>query len=117
MNSKELNEKIAKICDDTKLYEAFGGKSIPYIGWYWRTVNFDSKDYHFGILPYEGTLDDNDIVKVGFMENNKWDYHYIYCPPEKWKKIKTLLEIAVTKPTTNKLRKLDKEIQSLLEDK
>lgn len=40
------------------------GKRIPYIGWFWRLVDFDRR-----IVPI------GDCGEfVGFMENNKWDY-------------------------------------------
>lgn len=40
------------------------GKRVPYVGWYWRSVDFASSDYRIGDC---GSF-------VGFMENNKWDY-------------------------------------------
>lgn len=116
MNSEELNDKISKICDDNSLYESFGGKCIPYIGWYWRTVDFDSEIYDcFGILPViYNDVDSNNKERVGFMENNKWDYKYADCSHEDWVEIKNLLEIAVTNTTTETLKAVDDKIQSLL---
>lgn len=40
------------------------GKRLPYIGWYWRAVDFARKDITVG--------DCGDFI--GFMENNKWDH-------------------------------------------
>ena len=40
------------------------GKRVPYIGWFWRAVNFAQKEITIG--------DCGDFI--GFMENNKWDY-------------------------------------------
>lgn len=104
MDSKELNERIEKICDDDSLYEAFDGKSIPYIGWFWREVDFDEKDYLFGILP-DGRL--------SFMENNEWAYNSHRCGPEDWQEIRRLLGIAVTAPSRESLKAVDDKIQSL----
>lgn len=104
MDSKTLNEKIAEICDDDTHYEAFGGKSIPYIGWFWRRVNFDRKDYAFGVLPGG---------ELAFMENNKWGYLRQYCEPEDWVLIKQLLVEAVTDPCRDTLQAVDDKIQSL----
>ena len=42
------------------------GKRVPYIGWYWRTVDFASPE------PYIPIGHCGDFI--GFMENNKWDY-------------------------------------------
>ena len=41
------------------------GKRVPYIGWYWRHINFsDLSDIPIG----------NCGDFIGFMANNKWDY-------------------------------------------
>jgi len=117
MTSKELNEKIVAIENREDLdFEAFGGKIIPYIGWFWRDVNFDSEDYYFGILPIydNNSFDSNDKERLGFMESNKWDYDYKYCPPEIWKEIKFLLEIAVNNSCVENLKAVNDKIQSLL---
>ena len=39
-------------------------KRIPYMGWYWRGVDFNNLNITIGT---DGSF-------VGFMENNKWDY-------------------------------------------
>jgi len=115
VTSDELNEAISAICDDNSLYEAFGGKCIPYIGWFWRRVNFDQPDHEFGVLlPNTSESDPNPVARVGFMENNKWDYDYVYCPHDKWVEIKELLEAAVMSPSHGSLRAADRAIQALL---
>lgn len=118
MNSAELNEELRKIVDEPELYgyEAFGGKAVPYIGWYWRDVDFDSPGpYAFGVLPvYEGTLDDNDKPRAGFMENNKWGYEYVTATPEQWAHIKELLVAVVNNPGRDTLAAADAAIQALL---
>lgn len=80
------------------------GKLIPYIGWFWRTVDFDAATYTFGIIPsgpdYVG--DTRNIPGFnGFMQNNKWDYAYTrQTTTEEWENIKNLLCDAVTQPYT-----------------
>jgi len=111
-----LNKKLAEISDNTEKYgfEAFGGKTIPYIGWHWRNIDFDKEDgYAFGILPILTGFDANDSLKVGFMENNKWGYEYIYANAEQWAEIKQLLIEVAENPCKETLEKLNISIQSL----
>ena len=60
-NSAQLNEMIDQVQE--KFEHMNDGKPIPYIGWYWRNVDFND--------PV--TLGDCGMF-IGFMENNKWDY-------------------------------------------
>jgi len=120
MNSDELNEVIGEVCDesDEHDFEAFGGKVIPYIGWFWREVDFDEEDYSFGVIPADAEfIDCQDGLgnKVGFMENNKWGYPYVQANKEQWKEIKKLLVVAVTEKTVEAFDALNKKIQSLAE--
>lgn len=115
--SDSLNEKLSAISDeaDEYGYESFGGKAIPYIGWYWRNVDFNEQgSYSFGVLPVITGFDGNDKPRVGFMENNKWDYKYITATPEQWKAIKQKLVAVAVKPCRETLKAADDEIQSLL---
>lgn len=48
------------------------GKRLPYIGWYWRSVDFARKRITVG--------DCGDFI--GFMENNKWDHPERDLTPE-----------------------------------
>ncbi len=91
MTSDELNKAIDECCADKELMLSFithHEKAVPYIGWYWREVNFDTETYRFGVIPGE---------YKGFMENNKWDYGYAETTPEEWTAIKALLVVAVMK--------------------
>lgn len=66
MTSDEINQRIHEICDDETFAPpelARHGKTIPYIGWFWRDVDFDKRI----TLGYCGSF-------IGFMENNKWDH-------------------------------------------
>ncbi len=117
MTSAELNEKLASISDEDEKYgyEAFGGKAIPYIGWYWRSVDFDAVDgYLFGILPVVDGLDSNDVPRVGFMENNKWDYDHVRATEAQWSEIKRLLIAVAKNPCRETLSAADYAIQALL---
>lgn len=89
-----LNAAISEVCDDTSVgFEAYGGKTIPYIGWYWRTVDFDADGYSFGVMP-DRTWDSVAHAR-GFMESNKWGYPSTRkTTPEEWKVIKDALRKA-----------------------
>ena len=99
MNNKDLNNKIAKFCQDftnedhediTVVGLEDSGKIVPYIGWFWRLVDFD-KPIRLGYLPCRF---------VGFMENNKWDYDEWQTTEVQSKEIVRLLEALVTNPTS-----------------
>lgn len=69
MNDDDLNEFISKLSEDGDMENIIppgslggSGKLIPYIGWYWRRIDFDNI-----------TLGDCGSF-IGFMGNNKWDY-------------------------------------------
>lgn len=112
MNSTILNAKIAKLADNEE-YEVKGlestSKCIPYIGWYWREVDF-SRDIWLGYTDGGG----GDIPDfVGFMENNKWGYPTLKCTDEQGIKIKSLLVKAVTQPSNGNLQAVFDYMQSL----
>ncbi len=101
MNNDELNSKIKKICDDTTLFNiAESGKSIPYIGWFWRYVDFDEPTITIG----------NCGEFSGFMENNKWGYDSIEIGS---KEVKDLLVDIVNQPSKEKLCRLYDRLQEL----
>jgi hypothetical protein len=109
MTSKEINDKISELdLLENKIYEScIGGKIIPYIGWFWRNVDWDKERYWLGIL------EDEDEVKIGFMENNKWDYAYVEASPEKCKEIKEAILIALDSLNPNDFKIIDDLIQGL----
>lgn len=97
MTSDQLNKAISELeCEDAGGFEAFGGKPVPYIGWFWRNVDFDRTDgYYFGVMPSGVEMGDRHPQKVGFMENNKWDYDTVHADAGEWAAIKDALEAAV----------------------
>lgn len=104
IQSDALNQKIAELCDNER-YKISGlestGNCIPYIGWYWRDVDFTTDTYSFG--------DCHEFI--GFMENNKWGYDYVEASEEQWNLIKDLLLTAVDNPSDENLQAVFDEIQ------
>lgn len=79
--NKELNEIVAKFAD----YEddEGDGMRVPYMGWYWRDVDFAGADPYITI----GT----DGTTVAFMENNKWGYPERRLLPEEVATVRRLV--------------------------
>jgi len=92
--SLELNRRIAEIADDNDLAVRHG-KAIPYIGWYWRHVDF-TQTISLG--------DCGDFV--GFMENNKWGYPEFTLTPEQDAALKQALSELACAPSWDKCRAL-----------
>lgn len=74
MTSEEINEKYNDMLsdladlenDDTSRYDKFQtGKRVPYLGGYWRNVNF-KEPILIGLCHTHRM--------VGIMQRNKWDY-------------------------------------------
>jgi hypothetical protein len=61
--NEKLNRLISQYADEGNEEHE---KLVPYIGWYWRWVDFAGDDPYIPI-GHCGEF-------VGFMENNKWDY-------------------------------------------
>lgn len=117
MNSDQLNSAIAALDDLPNAEELRSRdkmeKIVPYIGWFWRRVDFNAPTYSFGIIPTgtpEYTMSDGNGNEthgprsaspcVGFMENNKWDYPYTRdTTPDEWTEIKRLLVELCEHPT------------------
>jgi hypothetical protein len=76
------------------------GKRIPYIGWFWRSINF------LGYVPigimYEREGGDS---LIGFMANNKWDYPERYLTDEERLRVISYLDIAIGCTRSNKTGK------------
>lgn len=119
MTSDEINQKIKELDGRDDLpYVSFGSKAIPYIGWYWRTVDFDAEQVFLGILPvYDSPWESNDRPRVGFMQNNKWDYDYLPIKGEPWSHLRSLIETALTDMTAEAFKCVDDYMQSLLPER
>ncbi len=107
MTSDEINKKINEIADEVEKYDfniADSGKTIPYIGWYWRNVNWNRTTYTIGRIP--GTFN-------GFMENNKWDYPTISLNEKEWAEIKRLIIAVCENTNKDTLTALNNYIQNL----
>jgi len=83
-----LNDFIAehdKWGDDER--DPYGhGKRIPYIGWFWRSVDFANEYYTIG--------DCGEFI--GFMENNKWGYASRRLTPDESKRVTKIVLAAYT---------------------
>lgn len=112
MDSKILNERIRAVCDEGEQYKvpalATTGKVIPYIGWFWRTVDFDGRPITLGWCSTSKSME-----YVGFMENNKWDYAQWQVSGEARDRLKQLLEEAVTEPSVSKFQMVYDYMQTL----
>lgn len=71
VDNDRWNARIEAVADSEVFDIHDSGKSIPYIGWYWRTVDF-AESWPIG--------DCGEFV--GHMENNKWDYDMRYVTEE-----------------------------------
>ncbi len=116
MTSKKINKLINDLEDfENPIYKScIGEKLIPYIGWFWRTVNFDADECGLGIIPKltEG-FETTDAPHIGFMENNKWDYEEFYIDGDVWKNLKELIVDAIKSKQPDKFKKVDEYMQKL----
>jgi hypothetical protein len=96
VTSDELNANLRDIeNDEAKPFFVAGlyhhGKTLPYIGWYWRDVDWD-QPLRLGDC---GSF-------IGFMENNKWGYPEWRVTPEQDARIKELARDLASAPTEQK---------------
>lgn len=84
---QEYNSFLGKYADyDEDEYDPRGhGKRLPYIGWYWRSVQFSVPT----LIPIGHCGD-----FIGFMENNKWDYPSRYLTEEEAMKLIQIIDEA-----------------------
>ena len=111
---ERLNGQIRDFSDDGS-YEISGledsGKSIPYVGWYWRDVDFNNV-----IL---GDCQSGQGF-IGFMENNKWGYAEINLTRDESRAIRKMLKSIVRKGAKDikkKLQTLFDHLQTFKDEK
>lgn len=104
ISDETLNEMIDEMLAEDERFVIKGlestGKCIPYIGWYWRCVDFARVR-----LGDCGSF-------IGFMENNKWEYPEWSVTEEQTKSIRAQLCEIVTEPTQAKLQRFFDYIQT-----
>lgn len=71
--------------DDEENPDIENGKRIPYLGWFWRNVNFFSRRIPIGFCH----------GYVGFMVNNKWDHDEREMSEEEVDKTMAFLDAAM----------------------
>ncbi len=115
MDSKTLNTKIKEL-DGTERFNVKGlegsGKCIPYIGWFWREVDFTSP-ISLGILPPQDSQFAKTDGWVGFMENNKWGYDEFTCTLPQSQRLEELLIEAIEKLSNETLQAVFNYMQTL----
>ena len=89
------------------------GKLFPYVGWFWRPVEWDrgcKRGYSLYIPCDPASRYDPDDMPgdeepdfIGFMENNKWDYATKWCTADAFRLIRRAFEAAVLDPTLESL--------------
>lgn len=78
-----LNELVAEFSDfdDGEVDPRWFGKRVPYIGWYWRDIDFENERYYIG--------DCGEFI--GFMENNKWGYPERMLTPDEARQVSQIV--------------------------
>ncbi len=72
MDDKELNARLAEgLADVAYPHGLDSGKAIPYVGWFWRYIDFTDR---LSLYYPSGSGGFDVPVFFGFMQNNKWDY-------------------------------------------
>jgi len=107
---KQYNDFISNRADDKN------EKFVPYIGWFWRHINFSDPT---SILIGDGG------EFIGFMANNKWDYPERYLTREEAAHVISIIDEAmrlsqqggnlaeITASTNTKLREVWDYMQTL----
>lgn len=103
MSSDEVNEILGGMDDRGFFVPGLmqHGKSLPYIGWYWRHVDFDQ--------PIK--LGDCGSF-IGFIESNKWGYPQWHVTAEQAEEIRRQVRDIASSPTQEKLQAFYEYIQT-----
>jgi len=90
---------------DDDYADILNGKRIPYMGWFWRHLEFSDGHLPLGF----------DQGYVGFMANNKWDHHERNTTPEEFSKIMGFIDDAmVAEQRGGELRSIESDVRSHL---
>lgn len=104
---RNLNERITEIADMETDFEVdwlqFSGKALPYLGWYWRDV-----DYDYIVLGYAGGV-------VCIMQKDKWGYPSYRCTQSECETIINQLAAIANQPTRENLRAFYDYLQTFRE--
>lgn len=108
LESDEINRRAEEVDQTEWGFDCFGSKIIPYIGWFWRNVDWDAEECLLGVVPGEPPL-------VGFMQNNKWSYPSFTIEGESWATLRLLVEALLkdTPPSAARCAELCQFMQSL----
>ena len=111
VDSKILNDYYNQFLSDYADDEKGHGKRIPYIGWYWRDVDFSSRE--------QITIGDCGEF-IGFMENNKWGYNERYLSENEFNNIINIIDKAISEnrkggQLSESSKKRDVELEKLWE--
>lgn len=96
------------------------GKTVPYYGWFWRTVDFDAcitlacaKDSGVKSHPLVvEILGDDDVPTwVGFCESNKWGYPERRLSLEASKRVRDAAEAMAQAPSRETVQALFDRVQ------
>ena len=114
MTSDELNSALSDL-DDENL-EVHGldatGKSVPYIGWYWRYIDFDRPIPLARCQPDPAPFGSGTSF-VGFIAKNKWGYDQWDTSEKEAKRIRELAEDLTKAPSNKKAQALFDYVQTL----
>lgn len=120
MTSDELNRALAALDDNTAIAPPAldgTGKALPYYGWFWRNVDWDSPitfAHAGGDWPHSSPRPIDDVPRwVGFCENNKWGYPMFTATPGQSAEVRRLAERLAADPTALHAADLYNYIQTL----
>lgn len=105
MTSEQINERLAAI-DSADAGPsiprplASSGKSLPYLGWWWRAVDWDVGRFWLSTM---GDPAAGDGWRWGFCVNDKWDYGGVTCTELHSKVIRIAAVALATEPTSDTL--------------
>jgi len=124
MKSGKINAAIRRIEDTMAKKDKWAikgleetGKCIPYIGWYWRDVDWDASCITLGILPPCDNPLESTGGFIGFMENNKWGYEQFLITDEAKDGLRKMVEDTLIGQSNKKFQALFDYIQTLRPEK